>query len=155
MRITEVLGRERVYIDGTGRATDKASALEALAELLAPSHGLGAEALARQLLERESVQSTGLGEGVAIPHAGLEAVTHQTAALLVVRRGVSFGALDGRPVQVLFGLVGPRNATGEHLRALARISRLLRSADLRRRLIEAETAEEAYASVLADDAGLG
>ena len=78
------------------------------------------------MLEREKLQSTGIGDGVAIPHCALDTADSQALALLLCPRGVEFEAIDGEPVEIVFGVVGPKRATGEHLRTLARISRLLR-----------------------------
>ena len=77
------------------------------------------------LADREELQSTGIGDGVvAIPHGSLEVLDQQTAALVLCPQGVDFDSIDGRPARIVVGVVGPKKATGEHLRLLARISRL-------------------------------
>src|SRR6185369_8500174 len=89
----------------------------------------------RALLAREQLQSTGIGEGVAIPHGALPQLAEQVAALLIVPDGVEFQAIDDASVRILFGVITPKRATGEHLKTLARVSRLLRNKDFRAQLI--------------------
>ena len=94
------------------------------------------------VLEREKIMSTGIGDGIAIPHGKSEAVIKLAAALGTQRRGVDFEALDGEPAYVFFLLVSPANVSGPHIKALARISRLLKNDDFKKRLVAASTAEE-------------
>ena len=81
---------------------------------------------------------------MAIPHSSLDSAERQAAALLLVPTGVEFDAIDGARVRIVFGVVGPKRATGEHLRTLARISRLLRDEQTRIRLLESESPAAAY-----------
>jgi nitrogen PTS system EIIA component len=143
MRLAEILTVER--IDTRLDVSDKRSALRAMAALLArgvyPSAGAeapDAEEVERVLREREQVASTGVGEGVAIPHGRLRGVTRFVGALGIQPGGVAFDAVDGRPAAILFALIGPDRAAGEHLKCLARISRVLRDEGVRRRLLAAE-----------------
>ena len=92
--------------------------------------------------EREKIMSTGIGDGIAIPHGKSDAVEKLVAALGTQRRGVDFEALDGEPAYVFFLLVSPANVSGPHIKALARISRLLKNEDFKKKLIAAETAAE-------------
>lgn len=101
----------------------------------------------RVLCEREVLQSTGIGDGVAIPHGALDALEAQRAALLVCPDGLPFDAIDGRPVRILFAVVGPKRTTGEHLKTLARVSRLLRDAAFREKLLLAKEGTQAWALV--------
>ena len=94
------------------------------------------------VLEREKIMSTGIGDGIAIPHGKSDAVEKLVAALGTQRRGVDFEALDGEPAYVFFLLVSPANVSGPHIKALARISRLLKNDDFKKKLIAAETAAE-------------
>lgn len=94
------------------------------------------------VLEREKIMSTGIGDGIAIPHGKSDAVIKLAAALGTQRRGVDFEALDGEPAYVFFLLVSPANVSGPHIKALARISRLLKNDDFKKRLIAASTTEE-------------
>ncbi len=141
--------RSRLVRGSMGRV----EAIESLAELLAIDSPVNAIEIARVLREREALQSTGLGDGVAIPHAALATLTSQRAALLIVPAGVDFDAIDGEKVRLFVAVVGPRTTSGEHLRILARLSRLFRSHLLRERLISAESSGAAYAALLEEDLG--
>jgi PTS system nitrogen regulatory IIA component len=148
MRLTDLLTQERVAIrhatsDGQP-AFDKAAALAVLAELLAGGARADSGEVRRVLAEREQLQSTGIGDGVAIPHGALPRLDAQCAALLVVPEGVDFAAIDGVKVNLLFAVIGPKRATGEHLKTLARISRLLRNKEFRERLVGAADSKSAY-----------
>ena len=94
--------------------------------------------LIQTLMKRESLGSTGIGQGVAIPHGKSDCVTKLVAALGVSRSGVSFDALDGEPVSLFFLLVAPEDSAGPHLKALARISRLLKDRHFRETLRSAK-----------------
>ena len=87
--------------------------------------------LVQTLLEREALGSTGIGQSVAIPHGKSDCVTKLVSAFGVCREGVDFNALDGEPVHLFFLLVAPEDSAGPHLKALARISRLLKDKHLR------------------------
>lgn len=127
MQLSDILPIQRVLVDSNGLViSNKDSALRVLAELIAPALSAVDDDVYRLLADREKLQSTGIGDGVAIPHASAESAVHQAAALLLCRQGVPFEAIDGYPVKIVFGVVGPRRATGEHLKTLARISRVLR-----------------------------
>ena len=100
------------------------------------------EKVLQAVVEREKIMSTGIGDGIAIPHGKSDAITHLAAALGVHKRGVDFEALDGEPAYVFFLLVSPANVSGPHIKALARISRLLKNDDFKKRLIAAADAAE-------------
>lgn len=97
------------------------------------------------LLEREAAGSTGVGYGVAVPHARVEGLDRIRGIFVRLETPIDFGAVDEQPVDLLFALLAPANAVSEHLRALARVSRLLRQPDLRQVLRQAKTAEAIYA----------
>jgi PTS system nitrogen regulatory IIA component len=138
MRLTDLLSPERVGIQrDDGDDFDKKRAIGLLAKMFGEHDGVTTPEIERVLLEREALQSTGIGEGVAIPHGALPQLTEQVAALLIVPHGVEFQAIDDAKVSILFGVIGPKRATGEHLKTLARVSRLLRSKDFRARLVGA------------------
>ncbi|HVJ17354.1 MAG TPA: PTS sugar transporter subunit IIA [Polyangiaceae bacterium] len=145
MRLSDILTAERILIDLDGSLVkSKADVLRLLAEMLSPAVGSSREDVESLLAERERLQSTGIGDGVAIPHSSLDSAERQAAALLLVPTGVEFDAIDGARVRIVFGVVGPKRATGEHLRTLARISRLLRDEQTRIRLLESESPAAAY-----------
>jgi PTS system nitrogen regulatory IIA component len=156
--LTDLLTAARVSVRPSSANLDKAEALKLLASLLAEGIGEGRERVdpekvERVLVEREALQSTGIGDGVAIPHGALAEVDGQIAALLIVPEGLDFDAIDGNKVNLLFALVGPKRATGEHLKTLARISRLLRNKGFRDRLISSSDGGEAYALLVAEEGG--
>ncbi len=152
MRISEILSEERIVVDCDGsRIVDKETALRELGALLAPSLGVKGSIVYQLLFDREQLQSTGIGEGVAIPHASTDDAATQAAALLLCPRGLAFDSIDGSPVRIVFGVVGPRKATGEHLRTLARISRLLRDAGTRSGLLDCMDAKSALRLALSHD----
>ena len=94
------------------------------------------------LMEREKLGSTGIGQGVAIPHGKSDSVDKLVAALGISKKGVNFEALDGEPVHLIFLLVAPPDSSGTHLKALARISRLLKDKFFRQALKEAKSSDE-------------
>jgi nitrogen PTS system EIIA component len=125
MKIVEFLSEKAVVAEM--KATTKDAALRELVDVLAKAEGIkNREDLVKVLLNRESLGSTGIGQGVGIPHAKTNAVKKLTAALGISLQGVNFDALDGEPVHIFFLLVAPEDSAGPHLKGLARISRLLK-----------------------------
>jgi nitrogen PTS system EIIA component len=154
MRLTELLTPERVAVshnDDGARPLEKSGVIKALAQMLASGARVDATDVERVLSEREQLQSTGIGEGVAIPHGALPHLETQYAGLLIVPEGVDFIAIDGLKVNILFAVIGPKRATGEHLKTLARVSRLLRNKGFRDRLVAASGAKEAYDLIAAEE----
>jgi PTS system nitrogen regulatory IIA component len=109
------------------------------------------EKVLQAVIEREKIMSTGIGDGIAIPHGKSDAVTRLAAALGIYKRGVDFEALDGEPAYVFFLLVSPANVSGPHIKALARISRLLKNDDFKKRLISAADAAEIMRLIEAEE----
>lgn len=127
--ITTARVRARVEV------ASKKRLLESLAELLAVAHpGLGAEAVFDRLLERERLGSTGLGHGVALPHARVKGLDAAVGAFVQLRAGVPFDAIDDKPVDLAFGLLVPEAATEQHLQLLARLAELFNDPHLRAEL---------------------
>jgi nitrogen PTS system EIIA component len=125
MKIVEFLSEKAVTANL--KATTKEAALRELVDILAKAEGIkNKEDLIKVLLGRESLGSTGIGQGVGIPHAKTNAVKKLVAALGISQTGVNFDALDGEPVHIFFLLVAPEDSAGPHLKGLARISRLLK-----------------------------
>ncbi len=106
--------------------------------------------LVQILLKRESLGSTGIGQGVAIPHGKSDCVSKLVAAFGVSRTGINFDSLDGEPVHLLFLLVAPEDSAGPHLKALARISRLLKDKHFRDSLRAAQD-EKTLVSILKEE----
>jgi PTS system nitrogen regulatory IIA component len=156
MRITDILPAERIFVDKTGTAIhEKADSIRILAGLLAPALGCEDTMIESLLAERERLQSTGIGDGVAIPHTSLEAAGRRAAALVLCPQGVPFDAIDGANVNIVLGVIGPKDATGEHLRVLARISRMLRDEGTRRALAHAASPSEAFGIIESREQQLG
>ena len=125
MKIVEFLNEKAITANMT--ANSKEAALRELVDVLARAEGIkNKEDLVEVLLGRESLGSTGIGQGVGIPHAKTNAVKKLVAALGVCPQGVNFDALDGEPVHIFFLLVAPEDSAGPHIKGLARISRLLK-----------------------------
>lgn len=150
MRLSELLGNDRVAIV-RGAPINKGEALGKIAALLSAGCAVPSSDLERVLREREDVQSTGIGEGVAIPHAALPQLEHQVAALLLVPDGMDFGSIDGGKVHLLFAVVGPKRASGEHLKTIARISSFLQSGEVRARLLGARDSSCARGIVVTEE----
>lgn len=156
MLVRNVLAPERVAIAGnsTGDVTDKSSALWRLAQLLCCGRtDLDPNRVMAALSEREQLASTAIGGGVAVPHAALAGLCRQVGALLLCPEPIEFDAIDGEPVSIVFGLVGPRGAPTDHLKVLAGVSRLVRHERFRDRLVRARDAAAAYELVAATERG--
>src|SRR5258708_31156930 len=153
MRLTDLLGVERVALchNGDGKALDKPSAIKMLADMLSRGSPVESTEVEHVLNERERLQSTGIGEGVAIPHGALPQLETQHAGLLIVPEGLDFAAIDGLDVNIIFAVIGPKRATGEHLKTLARVSRLLRNKTFRGRLVNALSSQDAYGLIAAEE----
>jgi len=130
------------------------TAAEVLADLCRPVaqlHGLDAARLLQVLLDREKLGSTGVGEGVAIPHGKLAGLPALVATFGRSREGIEFRSADGRPARLFFALFAPENSAGAHLKALSRVSRIFRMPAFREAILAAPSAEEIYRLILAED----
>ena len=114
--------------------------------------GIDPVALRKVLEERELLASTAIGDGIAIPHGKLDTVEQLVGTLGRSVSGLEFDSIDGKPTHLVFMLVAPSSSTGIHLKALARLSRLFRDADFRRRLIEAADDGAMYRVIADEDA---
>jgi nitrogen PTS system EIIA component len=151
MRIAEFLREDLVFPDLA--ASDKAGVLGELCSGLARAYpSLSATNLTEVLLEREKLGSTGIGEGVAIPHGKLAGVPGLLAAFGRKRAGVDFAAIDGKPTYLFFLLFAPDNSAGLHLKALARISRLFKQPQFRQAILSAEGAPGIFRLISEEDA---
>src|SRR4051794_36160335 len=151
MRIAEFLREDLVFPDLA--ATDKAGVLGELCAGLARAFpGLTAQKLTETLLEREKLGSTGIGEGVAIPHGKLPGIPGLIAAFARSRGGVDFASIDGKPTQLFFVLFAPENSAGLHLKALARISRLFKQPQFRQSILSADGAPSIFRTISDEDA---
>lgn len=151
MLLSELLSEDRVKVPLGSRTKD--DLLRELVELATPSRDPAAvEAVLAAVRDRERELSTGIGAGVAIPHGKTPFIDQLVMAAGVAPAPVDFDALDGQPVELFFLLVGPESAAGAHVKALARISRLLRRDSLRAALRAARTPEEFLRVVRASEA---
>lgn len=152
MKICDIL--RQPLIIGDLRSTTKEGVLDELAQHLAQHVSddvAGARDIARALAAREQLGSTGVGEGVAIPHAKIPLLRELTACFGRSRGGVPFDAIDDQPVRLIFVLLVPENSAGAHLKALARISRLLKSEEFRQRLLQLRDAEALFSAFIEED----
>ena len=131
---------------------EKNKVLEELADLLSATRPiLDKNKVLEVLLERERISTTAIGEGVAIPHGKLAGVDRVLGAFARSPEGVDFAALDGGPTHLFFALIAPENAAADHLKALARLSRLLKDEAFRRRLMAGRSAEELFTIIAEED----
>ncbi len=154
MGVSEIITPEHVSVAGAaeGTVTTKREAIHRLAVLLSRRQTVVSAAEIEVVLnERERLQSTGVGGGVAIPHGSIDRLERTIGAVLLCPAPIEFDAIDAAPVSILFAVVGPRRATGEHLKTLARVSRLLRDDGFRTRLVAAASGREAYAIIAAEE----
>jgi len=150
MKIADILSEAMVVPVLSGR--DKADVIEELAQVVSRHHPeIDHGRLVQALEDRERLNSTALGEGVAIPHGKLARVKRVVAAFGRSPAGVDFSSLDGKPTHLFFLLVAPEDSAGAHLKALARISRLLKDESFRTRLMEAPDAAALYETIRTED----
>lgn len=127
--------------------TSRRQALQLIAEALAKSAGIEARAVFDAVLIRERLSGTGMGEGVAIPHGPVAGVVRPVAAFARLEPAQDFEALDGRPADLVFMLLSPPDRGADHLKALARVSRFLRRAEMRDKLRAARGVDELAALI--------
>ena len=151
MKIEDILAQDLVLPDLAARS--KTDVLVELGRAVSRQHPeLDRERLVQALEDRERLNSTALGEGVAIPHGKLSGIKRVFAAFARSRQGVDFHSLDGEPTHLFFLLVAPEDSAGAHLKALARISRLLKDESFRTRLMQAPDATSLYDAIRQEDA---
>ena len=143
MDILDLLDRRCVTLKAG--ASSKHQALSLVAETAARRFGLDAGAVLDALVAREQTGSTGVGYGVAVPHAKTPGLDRMRAIFVSLERPVDCNAVDGAPVDLLFALLSPVDAGPEHLQAFARIARVLRKSELRTQLRQARTIDAVYA----------
>lgn len=125
--------------------TSRKQALHALSELAQRRLHIPSRPLLEAVMEREKLGSTGVGDGVAIPHARIDQVDRVCGVFARLKHAVDFDAVDGKPVDLVFMLIAPEDSGAEHLKALARVARVFRREDIRRALRAAPDADAAYA----------
>jgi PTS system nitrogen regulatory IIA component len=153
MKIMDILVKDAVILN-LGVRTKREVLGEMAAALAKVEPQIEAGRLLEVLLEREALQSTGIGEGVAIPHGKMAGLDRLVASFARSPDGVDFDSIDGQPTFHFFLLVVPEHSGGQYLKALARISRFFRDATFRDRLASAESLDEVIRSIEDEDAAL-
>ncbi|MDD9938342.1 MAG: PTS sugar transporter subunit IIA [Myxococcales bacterium] len=149
MRLADVLKVEAIRTDFT--SDDKDDTLRELARIFVEADGvLDEEAVYRVFSDREELASTGVGSGVAIPHGRLD-IDDFRVAMAICPEGVQFDSVDGEPARIFFAILGPQQSPAEQLKILARVSRVLKDKQVRARLLEAETSQDALAIVAEEE----
>ena len=146
MRLSELLNSNAILLRLTARA--KREALVEMVELLERAHGIQSQGeILDRVMRREAMMTTGIGNGVAIPHGKARSVSRMAAACAVVSEGLEFESEDGQPVHLIVLFVSPENDTTLHVRMLASLSRLLKEESVRKALWESRTVD-GFLSVL-------
>ena len=141
MRITDLLDRRSISLDGA--PTGKNDALDQMVELMARSGKINdIEGYRKQVYAREEESTTGIGEGIAIPHGKCDAVNQPGLAAMVVKNGVDFDSLDGEPVTLIFLIAAPNTEDNVHLDVLSKLSVLMMDEDFSNALRNAATVDE-------------
>src|SRR5262245_46203315 len=146
MKLKDILSEDLIKVPLSSR--EKRQVTEEMVDVLAQARRIRSkDEVLKAILEREAVMSTGVGDGVAIPHGKADAAPEIVAALGIAHAPVEFDAIDDKPVTLVWLLVGPPHQTGPHLKALSRISRLVHKPDFRERLATAMTAADAFGAI--------
>jgi PTS system nitrogen regulatory IIA component len=150
MKLSDILKPELIIPDL--KAQDKKGVLEELAQIVTQQEpSLSKGSLLQVLLERERLGSTGIGDGIALPHGKLKELDHLCISFGRSAGGLDFDSIDEKPAYVFFLLLAPENSAGVHLRALAKISRILKDGNFRRRLMGAQSGQEIYEMIIDKD----
>ena len=150
MKITDILDEASIIQDL--RSTGKKGILEELSNVLVQGGKLpDRDKVVEVLLEREKLGSTGIGDGIAIPHGKMKGIKELVTSFGRSIKGVNFESIDNKPTHLFFLLVAPENSAGIHLKALARISRLLKDPSFRNRLMEARDRQDLFEIIAEED----
>ena len=150
MRLSEILDEQNIVPDL--KARDKKGALEELAgTVVSHRQSLDKNSLVKVLLEREQLGSTGIGDGVAIPHGKFHGIDEPIISFGRSLKGLDFESMDGQPVYLFFLLVAPENSASVHLKALARIAKILKNSSFRKMLMEIPSRKELYQTIIQND----
>ncbi|MGH1423771.1 MAG: PTS sugar transporter subunit IIA [Pseudooceanicola sp.] len=151
MNLSAILKAEAVKV--VGSASSKKRLLHDLGELANMAYGLDSANVVEALMERENLGPTGVGHGVALPHARLDGLADVTGAFILLEKPIDFDSVDRQPVDLVFALFAPQNAGVEHLKALALVSRTFRDADICKKLRANADTSTLYA-ILTSDPGV-
>ncbi|MBS3755891.1 MAG: PTS sugar transporter subunit IIA [Desulfobacterales bacterium] len=145
MKILDYINEQTVLTDLS--SGDKKGVIDELAQPVAELTGLDHREIVRVLIERERLGSTGIGDGIAIPHGKINGLESLVLGFGLSHKGVNFDALDGKPTHIFFLLLSPDNSTGIHLRILARISKLLKEASFKEKLMQAKAPADIISTI--------
>ncbi len=146
MQLSELINENAIRMSLAAR--DKESCIKELVQLLESAHGVNTKGeILSKVLQRESMMSTGIGNGVAIPHGKTRLLDHLVAACGVAPAGIEFDSMDGEPATLFILLVSPETLRGPHVKALANVSRLLKEESVRNALRTSAT-PQAFMGVL-------
>ncbi|MBU0969525.1 MAG: PTS sugar transporter subunit IIA [Proteobacteria bacterium] len=149
MKLSEILSKDS--INANLESTNKNGVLKELAHTISKATNALPDEIASVLMERESLGSTGIGGGIAIPHGKLASVESVTVGFGLSRAGVEYDSLDNRLVHIFFLLLTPENSTGGHLKVLAQISKLLKMKPFKEGLRTAGSVDEIYSIIMEQD----
>ena len=150
MKLPEIIEENNIVPEL--KAKDKKGVLEELAEVISrhePSIDKGA--LVKVLVERERLGSTGIGDGVAIPHGKMNGVSRPIISFGRSKQGLDFDSMDGQPTHLFFLLIAPEDSSSVHLQVLAKIAKILKNRDFRKKLMEPGTKKELYQTIVQTD----
>jgi fructose-specific phosphotransferase system IIA component len=141
MKIIDVLQKESIELNLSFQNKDEL--LSYIIQLAERSGKIAdIESASKAVFDRERIMSTGVGKGIALPHAKTNSVTDSVGALVILNSPIDFEALDGKPVNIIFLLLGRESNVGNHLRLLSKVSRLLNNDAFRSKLFKSETSDE-------------
>lgn len=149
MRISQLLNKESIIVNL--KARNKKKVIDELALTISNTTKISADEIAKVLMERENLGSTGIGGGIAIPHGKLDLVDSIIVGFGISKQGIDYEALDNKPVHIFFLLLTSENSTGGHLKVLAQISKLLKIDNFKKQLTSAESAEDIYDIIMEQD----
>ena len=150
MKIEEILKKESVIADLLGDS--KVKVIKEMTQCLKKNNYIkDDQALFETLMEREKLGSTGIGENVAIPHGKSDEVTQIITVLARSKKGVEFESLDQKPVHFVCMVIAPAHSTGQHLKVLARVSRIFKNQGIREEILKAENSDTIYSILMNED----
>lgn len=150
MKLSQIINENSIISEL--KAKNKKSALEELAEAISSQDKtVKRDALVKVLMEREQLGTTGIGDGVAIPHGRLKEISHPVISFGRSKDGLDFESLDGQPTYLFFLLIAPYNSFDVNIQVLAKIARILKSSVFRKKLMDAGSREEIYQTIIQTD----
>ena len=149
MKITDMLKQD--FISLSLQAKGKEDVLSELCSFLSSRLNFDHSAMVKVLLEREKLGTAGIGDGIAIPHGKSKDLDDIYIAFGRSREGIPFDSMDGKPVHLFFLLLAPEKSTGQHLKTLAKLSRMLKDENFRKLLMSAQTLDELYQAISEKD----